>query len=274
MRISKEPKSFTLIELLVVVAIITVLIAILLPVLGAARAQARTILCKSNLRQIGLALNQYSNDNNGMMLPSDKNMLPHDRIWPGYETRDGNYPDGNTWDDWLRFFYMHGPCGGPEYPPGQVTTCPEKERDMSVFDPSLISAGYGMNGMCPSAPAIPEIWYGAEYCAKFKRKKLDDIHPPPSDTVYVTDSSSILCPRAGWNLNVVWRMTKFVSDPRFPIGDWLSAPARRHPNMGGAFNILYFDFHVDLAAWPYEDLGPHRLWNLWDHETWNPGYYP
>jgi prepilin-type N-terminal cleavage/methylation domain-containing protein len=56
---------FTLIELLVVVAIIAVLVAMLLPALGAARSQAKKIRCSSNLRQIFLVATYYAQDNNG-----------------------------------------------------------------------------------------------------------------------------------------------------------------------------------------------------------------
>lgn len=56
-------KAFTLIELLVVVAIIAVLIAILLPSLNRARESARKVSCGANLRQIGVTLQTYANDN-------------------------------------------------------------------------------------------------------------------------------------------------------------------------------------------------------------------
>jgi prepilin-type N-terminal cleavage/methylation domain-containing protein/prepilin-type processing-associated H-X9-DG protein len=65
-------RGFSLIELLVVIGIIAMLISILLPAMNKAREQGRSVVCKSNLRQLYLALLNYSNENKGSLpLPSN-----------------------------------------------------------------------------------------------------------------------------------------------------------------------------------------------------------
>src|SRR4051794_28465266 len=61
----RHRRAFTLIELLVVIAIIAVLIALLLPAVQAAREAARRSSCVNNLKQIGLALQNYHASSGG-----------------------------------------------------------------------------------------------------------------------------------------------------------------------------------------------------------------
>jgi len=75
-------KAFTLIELLVVIAIIALLMAILMPALNMAKQQARTIVCRSKLGEIGVAANMYADDYD-QKVPRGTNLdaVDNDKMW-------------------------------------------------------------------------------------------------------------------------------------------------------------------------------------------------
>jgi len=107
----KIKRAFTLIELLVVIAIIALLAAILFPVFATVRSKARQSTCASNMKQIGLALAQYSSD--------------YDECYPCAEMQTGIY--------WNMVIYPYVKNGG-------VYICPENFN--SGFTPVVAAGGY------------------------------------------------------------------------------------------------------------------------------------
>ena len=77
--------AFTLIELLVVIAIIAMLLGLLLPTLGSARASARSTQCLSNQRQTAAALINYTAEHDGVFMHYAQRDAQGVEWWFGYE---------------------------------------------------------------------------------------------------------------------------------------------------------------------------------------------
>lgn len=73
MKTFRQKSAFTLIELLVVISIIAVLMAIMMPGLRKARESAKTLICASNIRQIGYAFNIYIDGRKNKTFPTKWN---------------------------------------------------------------------------------------------------------------------------------------------------------------------------------------------------------
>lgn len=173
----KNGSAFTLIELLVVIAIIAVLVSLLLPALAAAREASRRSGCASNLRQCGLAITLYAQDNKGKLLvnypPGNPNQFHGNWPWDVYR------PLAETMVDYgAAKSVLYCPC---------YTEFNDNDRAWN-YDPTFVVTGYVwyLQG-APGNPGIPQ-WYRLRTLEYGSPTEFRGTPRPTSDSELMSDA--------------------------------------------------------------------------------------
>ncbi len=234
----RRKKSFTLIELLIVIAIIAILAALLMPALSNAKKTAKTVQCKSNMKQFGVLCAQYCLDNSDFTPPN----LDSGR----------KFHDGNGTQDYAWFEYLNDIISPSE---GNFTESTGSVLKKNSVHHLMMSKSIGENAgrpaaifACPEALAINSAEY--KYCY---------IANATNDYRHAQDR---FC-NAFMNTNL-WTKIK-LSGIRFPsrlaaFGEGSESPTTRNQfhlsninyyrfSHKRQMNVTYADGHVDIVSY-------------------------
>jgi prepilin-type N-terminal cleavage/methylation domain-containing protein/prepilin-type processing-associated H-X9-DG protein len=211
--------GFTLVELLVVIAIIALLMGILLPALSKARQQSQAIICKSNLRQIGLAAYLYAEG------------------WNWYLPR-GTGATNKTWFQCFMPYLSQRPADN-DYRSVKIYRCPSyPNKEQTVC---FVNNAWEFNGPSDSVGHPIE-----EPTNVFGLRRLDG-------TIYMADNEDgpgrdIIkqLGDAGWHTCDVWSISHLPKN----LGLERRVARTRHSRgitMPGC-NVLYLDWHADWVG--------------------------
>jgi len=249
-------RAFTLIELLVVIAIIAILAALLLPALSAAKSKAQRMVCLSNLKQINLLM-QYFTDDHRDWFPAHRNQ--------GLTSMASEPALTNWWGTTL----TEGDRSGV-----QLFRCPALKGTRSdyglewgwAFDCHMV--GYGFNGWFLGRWPHPdtELTVGGVHfqtTRTFKRTRVRS----PSDNLVLGDSMPTI---SGLWASSLWWQSSCMDPERTSTQGYEGIEHRRHKGVGiVAFNDGHCEARMDAEINPPVDPstgGPDGLINsrYWD----------
>jgi len=228
--------AFTLIELLVVIAIIAILAALLLPALSKAKVLGQGVACTSNLKQLQLCWQLYSDDN-GDNLPGNTAMNEADIGNRGAWTADPiSWLQGNAWADTTPTNLQNGVLYRYNRSLG-IYRCPADHSTVrdegQVQRNRSVSMSMYMNFRAhPGDPGYELCWH-----------RMGQIQQPgPSKAAVFIEENEKSIQQSAFGINAPNSLTLFNSS----LWTWVSFPATRHNNSG---TVSFADGHVETWHW-------------------------
>jgi len=225
MKTAPRLRAFTLIELLVVIAIIAILAALLLPALRAAKERGRSAVCMNNLKQTGLLMALYADDNRGWSVPAYIATPPYNH-WTSTLFRNG-YAKFPVAGQANIFLCPSNKPHGWDYVPGFDYDLVQGNESSSQAELSY-GIRYSRNGFYAYTIGSPNVRDGG-----------GTNFGPPAGFLFLGDTHFVIPTLSPWDGWQSWYFTGWVLYPN------AASIHLRHLKRG---NFLFGDGHVESLS--------------------------